>query len=144
MPELKDGETIEIKGSAKSPYILRNVGGVNSCTCPAWRNQSLAIERRTCKHLRAYRGEEAEKARIGCELAAATRRASPGAGSTAPALLLAHTWENDVDLTEWWMSEKLDGVRAYWDGTQFISRLGNIYHAPDFFVAGLPLEPLRR
>jgi DNA ligase-1 len=142
MPDLKDGETIEIKGSAKSPYILRNVGGVYSCTCPAWRNQSLAIERRTCKHLRAYRGEEAEKARTGGELPAATQKASPGAGSTAPGLLLAHTWENDVDLTEWWMSEKLDGVRAYWDGSKFISRLGNVYHAPDFFVAGLPREPL--
>ncbi len=142
MPDLKDGETIEIKGSAKSPYILRNVGGVYSCTCPAWRNQSLAIERRTCKHLRAYRGEEAEKARTGGELPATTQKASAGAGSTAPSLLLAHTWENDVDLTEWWMSEKLDGVRAYWDGSQFISRLGNVYHAPDFFVAGLPREPL--
>jgi hypothetical protein len=27
------------------------VGGVYSCTCPAWRNQSTAIERRTCKHI---------------------------------------------------------------------------------------------
>jgi DNA ligase-1 len=40
------------------------------------------------------------------------------------------------------MSEKLDGVRAYWDGKQFLSRQGNRYHAPDWFTAGLPLEPL--
>lgn len=40
------------------------------------------------------------------------------------------------------MSEKLDGVRAYWDGRQFISRLGNVHHAPDFFTAGLPDVPL--
>ena len=40
------------------------------------------------------------------------------------------------------MSEKLDGVRAYWDGKQFISRLGNLFHAPDWFVAGLPDVPL--
>jgi DNA ligase len=33
-------------------------------------------------------------------------------------------------------------VRAYWDGAQFISRLGHVYHAPDFFVAGLPKTPL--
>ena len=112
MPDLKDGEFIEIQGSARSPYILKNVGGVYSCTCPAWRNQSLAIERRTCKHLRAYRGEDAEKARIGGVLPAATQPTSSDAGTTAPGLLLAHTWENDVDLTEWWMSEKLDGVRA--------------------------------
>ena len=53
MPDLKDGESVEIQGSARLPYILKNVGGVYSCTCPAWRNQSLGIERRTCKHLRA-------------------------------------------------------------------------------------------
>jgi DNA ligase-1 len=40
------------------------------------------------------------------------------------------------------MSEKLDGVRAYWDGRQFLSRQGNLYHAPDWFVAGLPDVPL--
>src|SRR6185369_6822442 len=30
----------------------------------------------------------------------------------------------------------------YWDGKEFISRLGNRYHAPDWFVAGLPDTPL--
>jgi DNA ligase-1 len=40
------------------------------------------------------------------------------------------------------MSEKLDGVRAYWDGKQFLSRQGNIYYAPDWFIEGLPSVPL--
>ena len=52
MPDLKDGETAEVQGSARTPYILKNVGGVYSCSCPAWGNQSLSIERRTCKHIR--------------------------------------------------------------------------------------------
>src|SRR2546423_6844972 len=65
MPDLKDGESVEVKGSARAPYILKNVGGVYSCTCPAWRNQSIGIERRTCKHLRKLRGDAAEEARIG-------------------------------------------------------------------------------
>lgn len=141
MPDLNDGESVEIKGSARLPYVLKNTGGVYSCTCPAWRNQSVPIERRTCKHLRAYRGEQAEQERIGGESALPSRRAAVDA-SSLPGLLLAHTWDNDVDLTDWWMSEKLDGVRAYWDGKQFISRLGNVYHAPDFFTAGLPEMPL--
>lgn len=142
MPDLKDGETTEIKGSAKAPYVLKNTGGVYSCTCPAWRNQSIPIERRTCKHLRAYRGEQAEKDRVGGELPVRAKKTDDESDSGAPALLLAHTWGNDVDLTDWWMSEKLDGVRAYWDGKQFISRQGNVYHAPDFFTAGLPDAPL--
>lgn len=142
MSDLNDGESVEIKGSAKAPYVLRNTGGVYSCTCPAWRNQSLPIERRTCKHLRAFRGDEAEKQRIGGALPQKPVKAADETAATGPNLLLAHTWENDVDLTDWWMSEKLDGVRAWWDGRQFISRQGNIYHAPDFFVAGLPDVPL--
>jgi DNA ligase-1 len=40
------------------------------------------------------------------------------------------------------MSEKLDGVRAYWDGRALISRLGNPFHAPDWFLDGLPEVPL--
>src|SRR5439155_17482506 len=59
-----------------------------------------------------------------------------------PPLLLAESWDNATDLSDWWMSEKLDGVRAYWDGRQFLSRQGNIYHAPDWFIEGLPAVPL--
>ncbi|NUQ64510.1 MAG: DNA ligase [Pirellulales bacterium] len=140
MTDLADGETMEIKGSAAKPYVIKNTGGVYSCTCPAWRNQSLGIEQRTCKHIRRLRGEEAERKRIGEALPARPAKAEePAAG---PPLLLAQTWDNAADLTDWWMSEKLDGVRAYWDGEQFLSRLGNLYHAPDWFVEGLPAVPL--
>src|SRR6058998_2855399 len=127
MPDLRDGELVEMQGSGAKPYVLKNIGGVYSCTCPAWRNQSLPIERRTCKHLRKLRGDAAEEARVGAALPPkpATPAASGGVGATVPPLLLAERWENDADLAGWWMSEKLDGVRAYWDGKQFISRLGN-------------------
>ena len=139
MADLQDGESIEIQGSAKLPYVIRNIGGVYSCTCPAWRNQSIAIEQRTCKHIRKLRGEAAEQERVGNALPAAREPKEPSDG---PPLLLAHSWENDVDLTGWWMSEKLDGVRAYWDGTRFASRQGNEFHAPDWFVKGFPSTPL--
>ena len=59
MADLEDGESIEMQGSGAKPYVLKNTGGVYSCTCPAWRNQSAPIERRTCKHLRKLRGDDA-------------------------------------------------------------------------------------
>src|SRR5947208_13312098 len=65
MPDLQDGETTEMQGSAAKPYVLKNSGGVYSCSCPAWRNQSIAIEKRSCKHLRKFRGDAAEEARLG-------------------------------------------------------------------------------
>jgi DNA ligase-1 len=146
MPDLADGESTEMKGSAAQPYILKNTGGVYSCTCPAWRNQSVAIEQRTCKHLRMLRGDKAEQERVGSALPQKPKPAKEGTESEeeggGPPLLLAQTWTNDADLAGWWMSEKLDGVRAYWDGKQFISRQGNLYHAPDWFVEQLPRTPL--
>jgi DNA ligase-1 len=139
MPELSDGEAVEIRGSARSPYVLKNVGGVYSCTCPAWRNQSLPIERRTCKHLRQYRGEAVEAARIG---GPSPPIVEPTNTTKAPAILLAETWDGEQNVASWWLSEKLDGVRAVWTGRQFLSRQGNVFHAPRWFTADLPEFPL--
>jgi DNA ligase-1 len=139
MPDLNDGESIQMQGSARQPYVLKNVGGVYSCSCPAWRNQSLPIERRTCKHLRRLRGDAAEQQRVGPLTTSPVRQTQKPA---APALLLAQSWDNHQDLTDWWISEKLDGVRALWDGQQFLSRQGNRFHAPAWFVAGFPEVPL--
>jgi len=140
MQDLQDGETVERQGSGSKPYVLKNVGGVYSCTCPAWRNQSLAIEKRTCKHLRKLRGDAAEEERVGSDLPEKPRIVKGEVA--APPLLLAQSWDFVTDPTGWWLSEKLDGVRAFWDGKQFWSRLGNVFHAPDWFVKGLPDVPL--
>ena len=162
--DLTDGESTPMKGSAAQPYVLKNTGGVYSCSCPAWRNQGAAIERRTCKHLRKLRGDAAEQERIAGPGApsgpprvrqSGEHTVNPGAGTTggepgaaesplsrAPPVLLAQSWTDDDDIAGWWMSEKLDGVRAWWDGSSFWSRLGNRYHAPPWFEEGLPNEPL--
>src|SRR3954466_9972445 len=110
MPDLSDGESIEMKGSGAKPYVLKNTGGVYSCTCPAWRNQSTTIERRTCKHLRKYRGDAAEEARLGGALPAKPVKAKDGdAAASEPPLLLAESWDHSRNPDGWWMSEKLDG-----------------------------------
>src|SRR5436305_1167004 len=140
MPDLQDGQTALVKGSGAKPWEIKNVGGVYSCNCPAWRNQSKPIEQRTCKHIIAYRGEEAEQARVGAAIAAPRKPA--GEKKEGPPLLLAEAWDTEADVSGWWMSEKLDGVRAYWDGKQFLSRYGNLIHVPDYFMAGLPEVPL--
>lgn len=57
-------------------------------------------------------------------------------------LLLAQRYTAGVDVSQYWVSEKLDGVRAYWDGRQLHFRSGNVVRAPDWFLAALPPEPL--
>lgn len=59
-----------------------------------------------------------------------------------PGLLLANVYQNSIPLPDYWVSEKLDGVRAYWDGQHLISRQGNRFNAPPWFTANFPDIPL--
>lgn len=55
-----------------------------------------------------------------------------------PPLLLANVHADVHDPSQYWISEKLDGVRAYWDGEALWFRSGRPIHAPDWFTAGFP------
>jgi len=57
-----------------------------------------------------------------------------------PDLLLLKTYK-DQNISGWVMSEKLDGIRAYWDGKQLHFRSGKIIHAPKWFTASYPPFP---
>ena len=46
------------------------------------------------------------------------------------------------DPTGWFLSEKIDGFRATWNGCDFISTNGNTFAVPAFFKTGLPDKPL--
>jgi len=134
---IKDGEVVEVQGSAAEPYKVKRTGDVISCSCPAWRNQSLPINKRTCKHIRKIEGDEAESARIGGSLTMRAPKTKGKEQAVPPALLLANKWTSNIDPTGWWMSEKLDGIRALWNGKEFISRLGNKFYAPEWFTEGM-------
>lgn len=134
-------KTYEVQGSAKAPYIVKEHDDKSwSCSCPAWRNQSAPTNLRTCKHIRKLRGDEAESARIGGSLTMRAQKTKNKVTAVAPALLLAEKWDDSIDPTGWWMSEKLDGVRAYWDGKELLSRLGNKFYAPEWFIKNLPIR----
>ena len=62
--------------------------------------------------------------------------------ATAPGLLLAREWPADADPAGHLVSEKLDGVRALWDGRVLRFRSGGLIAAPAWFTARLPAEPL--
>ena len=76
------------------------------------------------------------------EPSAGKRGTSSYPGLAPPALMLAQIYEPGIDVSGYWVSEKLDGVRAYWDGTRLVSRGGHGIHAPAWFTAGFPSEPL--
>ena len=63
--------------------------------------------------------------------------------SIANKIALAKNWEpanKKHDPTGWIMSEKLDGVRCYWNGKSFYTRTGHMIFAPENFVKDLPVD----
>jgi DNA ligase-1 len=57
-------------------------------------------------------------------------------------VMLANVYHPGVDLTDYWVSEKYDGIRGYWDGKQLLTRGGEHVMAPAWFTAGWPDMPL--
>ena len=46
--------------------------------------------------------------------------------------------ENKHDINGWYMSEKLDGIRAYWNGKELFTKNGNKIYAPIWFTKNFP------
>ena len=67
---------------------------------------------------------------------------TPAVAGEPPPLLLAKPYTDDIDVRDYWVSEKLDGVRAYWDGRRLLSRRGNVFQAPAWFTERFPPHPL--
>lgn len=56
--------------------------------------------------------------------------------------MLPQVYSDQVDVNGWLMSEKLDGVRGFWDGKTLCSKNGTSLYPPAEFIAGLPPFPL--
>ena len=59
-----------------------------------------------------------------------------------PEIMLAQSYHTGLNVKNYWVSEKLDGVRARWNGKQLISRGGKIFASPQWFVKGFPKQAL--
>ena len=64
----------------------------------------------------------------------------PAQAAQPPALWLASTYQGNEKLTNYWMSEKYDGIRGYWDGQQLLSRSGKALNPPAWFVQAWPTQ----
>jgi len=64
------------------------------------------------------------------------------AAEAGPPLMLAKVYHAGISLSDYWVSEKLDGVRGYWDGEKLLTRGGERIAVPAWFTAGWPSVPL--
>jgi DNA ligase 1 len=179
------GEEVQVKSdSSDAIYVLKFKGGVYSCTCVAWRQQSKPLNKRSCKHLLAHLGVAFEQQRCGSTLplppttknkskkrkknnnviddndddddddddddVPASKKSkknqqeskkNDGEKTEDVKVLLAKKYEGQ-EVVGWWISEKLDGIRAYWDGPKgkLLTRNGNPIHAPPWFLKDFPKD----
>lgn len=57
-------------------------------------------------------------------------------------IMVPQVYEGGIELTGWLMSEKLDGIRGYWDGRRLLSRNGLPFHPPPAFTVNFPAFPI--
>lgn len=55
-----------------------------------------------------------------------------------PDLFLLKTYDKSKNIIGWMMSEKLDGVRGFWNGKELISRGGKVFNPPKWWLKNLP------
>ncbi len=64
------------------------------------------------------------------------------AQSQAAEHMLPQVYVDQEDVTGWLMSEKLDGIRGYWNGKQLLSKNGTVFYPPTTFIRDLPPFPI--
>ncbi len=121
---------------------------------------------RTCKHVRELLGEEKDKERLsgvpeaeptnkrkGKAAAKKKKESSDDEEEKGPVrkgcgsieVMLAHPFDPEKHVIDGWlMSEKLDGVRCFWDGATMYTRNKKLFYPPKWFKkllpAGVPLD----
>jgi DNA ligase 1 len=64
------------------------------------------------------------------------------AAVTPSPVMLANVYHAGIALGDYWVSEKYDGVRGYWDGEKLLTRSGAVIPAPAWFTANWPSTPM--
>ena len=141
--------SMTVQGSGTNRYTITHkqnaVGHYFFCNCPSWRFMGGPPEKRQCKHVMRLLGNPppetvSRKKKRDAEDEQPTHKRAKSA-AVADVVTLAKEWTSE-DPTDYWMSEKLDGMRAYWDGTALYTRTGNRIDAPSEMLSQLPAMPL--
>jgi len=52
-------------------------------------------------------------------------------------VMLPNVWSEEIDPSGYWMSEKYDGIRAFWDGGGLYTKSGNLLNPPKWWLSQL-------
>jgi len=59
-----------------------------------------------------------------------------------PAIQQATPYKAIAEINQYWLSEKLDGMRGYWNGKQLLTRQGHVINNPQWFTKSWPNIPM--
>lgn len=59
-----------------------------------------------------------------------------------PAIQQATPYKTVAKISHYWVSEKLDGIRGYWDGKQLLTKQGNPIASPRWFTKNWPVTAI--
>ncbi|KAK0522280.1 hypothetical protein OC834_006343 [Tilletia horrida] len=106
-----------------------------TCSCPAFYWARGHVFKKTCKHITNAIGAERDQARLQQDFGPflPIERATFGLPCPVPD-------GQKMTVAGWLVSEKLDGIRAMWDGSNLHTRSGNTILAPSFFTDQLPAD----
>jgi len=65
-----------------------------------------------------------------------------GSHIQASDVMLPLVYDGNIDFSDWLMSEKLDGVRGYWDGRRLLSKSGKPFDPSPAFTRNFPCFPV--
>ncbi|NMH60940.1 DNA ligase [Alteromonas ponticola] len=78
---------------------------------------------------------------ISLSLSLSLKAANQNEYTTGP-FQLAERYKSDIDVKDYFVSEKLDGVRARWTGRELLTRKGNKLYPPAWFTQDWPAIPM--
>ena len=67
---------------------------------------------------------------------------APPLSAAPPRVMLPTLYTSGIDVGDYWISEKFDGVRGRWDGHRLVTRSGLAIMPPAWFTAGWPAQPM--
>ncbi|NCC23301.1 MAG: DNA ligase [Alphaproteobacteria bacterium] len=107
-----------------------------------WPSLRLGLSLLLLAMLRGHAGATTQGTVTGDVSSTSLARASESSTTPVPGLALGEVYRPGVDLDHYLVSEKLDGVRGYWNGRRLITRGGMPISAPAWFTSDFPAVAL--
>lgn len=102
-------------------YVLSHKGDRLWCSCPGWKFSAKPTALRICKHMSLYYPDyRVDSGNVPVFVGV----------PKLPLFTIFDEKKHGSNISEFWWSEKFDGIRAQWNGRQLVTRAGHVIDVP--------------